>query len=63
MNTRRLIPETKAQAQLAAALVIGWLPTVKVCPMFRQLDAYPKERLIGDVRLLPVQVTDFYSKV
>lgn len=55
------IPATTARPKPAAALVLHYLPMRRLDPLFAQLDAYPEERAVGEVRLVPVQAVDFYA--
>jgi hypothetical protein len=55
------LPNTARRPQPAAALVLHYLPVRQLEPMFAQLDAHVEQRPVGQIRLVPVQVVDFYA--
>lgn len=56
------VPNTASRQAPAAALVLHHAPARTLAPMFAQLDAHPAERAIGEIRLIPITVTDFYAR-
>jgi hypothetical protein len=56
------IPRTPNPMVPAAALVAFHDRIVPVDPMYRQLDAYPADQPVREVRLAPITVCDFYAK-